>query len=399
MKVSLSTDSDGFLSQECPSCEQRFKVLYGQGSEEPVSHCPYCGYHGHQCWLTKGQRDYVTAVATEAVVVPELKKLQREFKGGVEGLFSIDMELDLPKRLLAPVEVDGSFDILYFQCCRETIKVRQQKQHYCIICGMEIDMEANDAKRVFLSHKGVDKAVATDFKSTLELLGYEPWLDEDAMPAGTVLERGLLHGMQDSCGVVFFITPSFSDESFLRAEIDYAIQNKREKGDRFSIVTLLLPGDDGSRGTVPDLLKPYLWKEPASLLEALQEIIRGLPVVVGRAEWRDQVGGVVVHPPPKSASSDLSAEARVLLKEAANGDGTIRCQRHLGGEDISASGKSILPDSEPRTLASWRGGILDLQRLGFIDEGRHSEHAERYRVTREGYAAAEKLCGDSQTEA
>ena len=79
-------------------------------------------------------------------------------------------------------------------------------------------MATNDEKKVFLSHKGADKAVATDFKQTLALLGYEPWLDEDAMPAGTELARGLLHGMKDSCGVVFFITPSFEDESYLRTE-------------------------------------------------------------------------------------------------------------------------------------------------------------------------------------
>ena len=46
---------------------------------------------------------------------------------------------------------------------------------------------------------------------TLEELGYEPWLDDDAVPAGTLRERGLLQGMQASCAVVFFVTPSFKD--------------------------------------------------------------------------------------------------------------------------------------------------------------------------------------------
>ena len=43
----------------------------------------------------------------------------------------------------------------------------------------------SDSRKIFLSHKGSDKATVTDFKETLEVLGYEPWLDEDAMPAGT----------------------------------------------------------------------------------------------------------------------------------------------------------------------------------------------------------------------
>src|SRR5687767_11405383 len=106
------------------------------------------------------------------------------------------------------MEIDDPFEILHFPCCDETIKATRHDRLICIICGTEIDMTTSDAKKVFLSHKGVDKEFVNDFKKTLELLGYEPWLDEDAMPAGTSLERGLLKGMQESCGVVFFITPS-----------------------------------------------------------------------------------------------------------------------------------------------------------------------------------------------
>jgi TIR domain len=68
--------------------------------------------------------------------------------------------------------------------------------------------------KIFLSHKGFDKPLVREFKSTLALLGFDPWLDEDAMPAGTNLERGILKGFTDSCAVVFFVTPEFKDESF-----------------------------------------------------------------------------------------------------------------------------------------------------------------------------------------
>ena len=39
-------------------------------------------------------------------------------------------------------------------------------------------------KMIFLSHKGADKTLVRSFKDTLQLLGFEPWLDEDAMVAG-----------------------------------------------------------------------------------------------------------------------------------------------------------------------------------------------------------------------
>ncbi|PNE10736.1 MAG: hypothetical protein CR217_12655 [Beijerinckiaceae bacterium] len=139
--------------------------------------------------------------------------------------------------------------------------------------------------RIFLSHKGSNKAWVRQFKTTLALLGFDPWFDEDAMPAGTNLERGILKGFTDSCAAVFFITPEFKDESFLATEVDYAIKEKREKTDRFAIITLVI-GDGTVKGKVPDLLHGYVWKEPKSDLEALQEIIRALPIHVGDVRWR-----------------------------------------------------------------------------------------------------------------
>lgn len=389
MKVSFPTDADGFLSQECPSCQQRFKVIFGQGSQEPISHCPYCGYKGQQCWLTQEQSDHVKAVATNAVLAPELKKLEQTIKRTSEGLFKINMESNLPKPSRPPVEIDASFDILHFPCCKEIIKVNRQQRHFCIICGMEIDMTINDAKKVFLSHKGADKAKVVDFKKTLELLGYEPWLDEDAMPAGTSLERGILKGMQDSCGVVFFITPSFKDEGYLQAEIDYAVQQKREKEDKFAIITLLLDSADDGRAQIPALLKTYVWKTPKTSLEALREIVRALPVVLGKADWREEIEGVATRSETKSTSSELSTEAKKLLKEAAAGDGSIIYNRYFGGEDIQANGKNMIPDGNPRTIALWKGGIEDLLRRRYIEDPGHE--GTLFEVTREGYEAADEL--------
>ena len=250
-------------------------------------------------------------------------------------------------------------------------------------------MATNDAKRVFLSHKGVDKAVATDFKETLELLGYESWLDEDAMPAGTSLERGLLQGMKDSCGVVFFITPSFEDENYLRTEIDYAVQEKRERREKFAIITLLLSGGDDRRAQIPDLLKSYVWKEPKTSLDAMREIVRALPVIPGMVDWREEIEGVVTESKTKSTSSELSTEAKKLLKEAAAGDGIILHDRYLGGEEIQTNGKNMLPDHGPRTVALWKGGLEDLQRRGYIEDSGHK--GEIFSVTREGYEAADEL--------
>jgi hypothetical protein len=156
--------------------------------------------------------------------------------------------------------------------------------------------------RIFLSHKSVDKAVVRDFKLTLEMVGLSPWLDEDEMPAGTELHRGLQKGMKDSCAAVFFITPSYVDDKFLRNEINYAITEKTERGDDFAIITLVLSGADGQVGKVPELLEPYVWKQPSSHLQGLREILRAVP-----APFRD------IRP---SAVITADSRARVVVTAA-----------------------------------------------------------------------------------
>ena len=139
--------------------------------------------------------------------------------------------------------------------------------------------------RIFLSHKGADKPMVREFKRTLEELGFDPWLDEDAMAAGVELERAILQGFKDSCAAVFFVTPNFQDEKYLSTEVNYAIQEKRAKGERFSIVTIVF-SEGPQKGVVPDLLKQYVWKEPNGQVEALREIIRAIPIKVGPIQWK-----------------------------------------------------------------------------------------------------------------
>ena len=391
LEISFSTDADGFLSQECPSCEQWFKVIFGEGSEEPISHCPYCGHSGQNCWFTQAQVDYMQAVAADVALGPELKKLERQLKGMSKGFLKASMTSNLPKPPPAPIETDDLFDMLNLSCCNETIKVTRRERYFCIICGMEIDMTISDAKKVFLSHKGVDKETVIDFKETLEILGYDPWLDEDAMPAGTSVERALLQGMKDSCGVVFFITPSFKDKGFLETEVNYAIQEKRKKGDKFAIVTLQFADADGNTGEIPELLKPYVWKKPETPIEALREIVRALPVAPTSVDWRDEIAGVVATSRMTSTATELSEEAKTILNAAVAHNGIVMCQRYHGGQAIQAGREALIRDQDPRTVARWMGGLEDLQRRRYIKDRGHK--GELFEVTREGYDAADELSG------
>lgn len=159
---------------------------------------------------------------------------------------------------------------------------------YLLIRVFREELLMDGKKRIFLSHKGVDKPLVRQFSNVLKTLGFDAWLDQDAMPAGTSVNRGILEGFEMSCAAVFFVTPNFQDEQFLATEVEYAINEKRKKGDRFSIVTIVL-SENGQKGKVPKLLEPFVWKEPETMLDALAEIIRALPIAVGAPQWRGHI--------------------------------------------------------------------------------------------------------------
>jgi hypothetical protein len=145
---------------------------------------------------------------------------------------------------------------------------------------------APEKAMIFLSHKGDDKALVRRFFTALTTIGFRPWLDEEAMIAGTELERGILHGFENSCAAVFFITPEFGDEGFLATEVNYAIAQKRSKRDRFAIIVIRFANDAGTKGEVPKLLgQQFVWKEPSTELEALTEIVRALPIKSSGLGW------------------------------------------------------------------------------------------------------------------
>lgn len=144
---------------------------------------------------------------------------------------------------------------------------------------------SEDQVRIFLSHKTVDKPLVSRYYRALRELGFSPWLDDPDMPAGTNLERGMLDGFERSCAAVFFITENFVDESYLAAEVEYAVSQKRKKGRKFSIITLRFPGSAPS----PGLLEPYVYKNVKSELEGIYEIARALPIELGPVRWKANV--------------------------------------------------------------------------------------------------------------
>ena len=138
LSVRFSTDSEGFLSQECPSCKTRFKVRFGEGSDQPIAFCPYCDHNGKDCWWTPEQAEYMSATVGSEVVGPELDKMAREFNRKTRGrnnLISMSMKVSHSEAPIQPDEPEEAWMKTRFQCCDETIKHQEGEHLRCIICG------------------------------------------------------------------------------------------------------------------------------------------------------------------------------------------------------------------------------------------------------------------------
>lgn len=387
MNIKLSTDSDGFISQECPSCQRQFKIKPGHGSPEPIAFCPYCRHHGKDCWWTTQQANYLSVVAANHVVNDQVRSLTKSLGKGIR------LDVKAPRTPPLPDEPENDFPFAEFGCCGETIKHdAADAQVFCVICGTERAIPMTDPMRIFLSHKGCDKPSVRRFAESLTKLGFSPWLDEDALHAGTELERALLQGFKDSCAAVFFVTPSFRDEKFLATEVNYAIHQKREKGERFAIIALALKDDGGRCGTIPELLRSYVWKEPNTELEGLVEILKALPISVGPVHWKGEAATVVNREPGLSSRNpkSLSADASSLLMEAVqDNEGRVLVYQTMDGFHVQTNGKELNAQNSARSEAIWRSAVKELTGYRLL-EGIGAK-GEMFAVTKEGYERAEEL--------
>jgi hypothetical protein len=230
-------------------------------------------------YLNKGgisERDYLPLVKESISEIEWLKIVNNKFyfnltkiKGEYGDLFEACewMQGEIPIEYTIDYEMDSNIPIICFEISKGEI-------------------EEKLPKKVFLSHKGSNKTMVREYFHVLKELGFDPWLDEDDMVAGDSLDRAILAGMKKSCACVFFITPDYKDRGYLEDEINYAKMVKRGKNNKFAIITLQFE-ESGKKGDIPELLEPYVWKQPKSQFEALSEIIRALPISVGKVHWNN----------------------------------------------------------------------------------------------------------------
>lgn len=131
--VALSTDGDGYLSQQCPCCNRRFKVRHDD-SGKTLAHCPYCSQDGTDCWWTTEQVAYLESVLLEPLLVDATRELTGLNRPGSAVRFEGTRRAI--RQLAAPVEPEDPMPLITFACCGQSIKHDgRSKKLRCIICG------------------------------------------------------------------------------------------------------------------------------------------------------------------------------------------------------------------------------------------------------------------------
>lgn len=93
---------------------------------------------------------------------------------------------------------------------------------------------------------------------------------------------------------------------------------------------------------------------------------------------------------PTSSLPAMTAEARVLLKEASlDPHGTVLYVRYIGGTDIQTNGRNVIPSKDRREVAKWEQALQDLVDLNLLVARGHK--GEVYEVSNRGYQVAEMI--------
>jgi hypothetical protein len=143
MQISFNTDSGGFISQECPNCLKHFKVKFGEGSDQPLRYCPYCGHQGKDCWWTQAQSDYIGSFVSGELLDPAMKDMAKQFNrsSSRNSFLSIKMDYKPSPKAQKPDEPETNWPIFNFVCCNEQIKHNNETQRiYCVICGKQYNV-------------------------------------------------------------------------------------------------------------------------------------------------------------------------------------------------------------------------------------------------------------------
>lgn len=141
-QISIPADEDGYVSFQCPHCEQRFKLNAGEIQDSEVINlfCPMCGLaHEVDHFYSKEVVEKAMSIAEQEamdMVFDMFKGLERKSRGSKGIKFKAGKK---PKVHIKEIyeNVDELIETTV-KCCEKHIKVRELDNLvgiYCSYCG------------------------------------------------------------------------------------------------------------------------------------------------------------------------------------------------------------------------------------------------------------------------
>ena len=146
IQISIPADEDGYVSLQCPHCEQTFKLNASEFQNSDVVNlfCPMCGlaHEINQFYCKKVIEKAMSIAEQEAIdmIYDMFKGLERKTRG------SKGIKFTGGKKPIVPIkEIYENIDELVettAKCCNKHIKVRELDKLigiYCSYCGVKED--------------------------------------------------------------------------------------------------------------------------------------------------------------------------------------------------------------------------------------------------------------------
>lgn len=149
LSITIPSDSDGYVTFECPFCHSEFKLLAGEFQSDDSSaeelFCPYCGLASDQSnFFTQEVLDVIEAVATN-YMIEELNKTFGGMAKGINrsgnGLLKMEYKPLQKVSVKELVERDTRETEFTCSCCGKSEKVLYcagAAKVFCAYCGVDI---------------------------------------------------------------------------------------------------------------------------------------------------------------------------------------------------------------------------------------------------------------------
>jgi len=142
LNFSIPTDNEGYVTLECPFCNDKFKLEVTEVKQDDVInlYCPYCGLLNEvNKFLPKEVIEQATIIASnylKQLLNGYLDNVEKTFKNSnIISVKTQKFNLENEKELF---EISDNFESIEFNCCNGKAKVNviEKLGVYCPYCGV-----------------------------------------------------------------------------------------------------------------------------------------------------------------------------------------------------------------------------------------------------------------------